>query len=481
MNYLTRALKGMFFIFLIVLVMEFYGYASASEKRDSGVEDQINLEVTVYNSNIGLVKDKRSLKLDKKGLVELRFMDVASKIIPESVSIKPITNPNNFFVLEQNYEYDLLNPMKLVDKYVGKQVKLLYKNPYTDKEQVVTATVLSNNDNNPVYKIGNEITFNYPGRILFPEVPADLISKPTLVWLLDNRVISKQELEVLYLTNGINWRADYVLVLNDKDTRSDLSGWVTIDNKSGTSYSNAVLKLVAGDVHRVKPKRIAMEADIAFVKSAAAPQFKEEAFFEYHIYTLDRRSTIKNNQTKQISLLSAQNIPIKKEFIYSGRDYYLLNLYREIIKTDKVGVYIEISNKKENNLGMPLPKGTIRVYKYDTQGSLQFVGEDSIEHTPKDEKINIKLGDAFYIVASRKQMSYEKISKNVIEVAFEISLRNHKKEDITVKVIEQMTGDWKILESSHEYQKQDAFRITFHVPVKKDKEEKLTYKARIKF
>lgn len=481
MNYLTRALKGMFFIFLIVLVMEFYGYASASEKRDSGVEDQINLEVTVYNSNIGLVKDKRSLKLDKKGLVELRFMDVASKIIPESVSIKPITNPNNFFVLEQNYEYDLLNPMKLVDKYVGKQVKLLYKNPYTDKEQVVTATVLSNNDNNPVYKIGNEITFNYPGRILFPEVPADLISKPTLVWLLDNRVISKQELEVLYLTNGINWRADYVLVLNDKDTRSDLSGWVTIDNKSGTSYSNAVLKLVAGDVHRVKPKRIAMEADIAFAKSAAAPQFKEEAFFEYHIYTLDRRSTIKNNQTKQISLLSAQNIPIKKEFIYSGRDYYLLNLYREIIKTDKVGVYIEISNKKENNLGMPLPKGTIRVYKYDTQGSLQFVGEDSIEHTPKDEKINIKLGDAFDVVASRKQMSYEKISKNVIEVAFEISLRNHKKEDITVKVIEQMTGDWKILESSHEYQKQDAFRITFHVPVKKDKEEKLTYKARIKF
>lgn len=481
MNYLTRALKGIFFIFLIVLVMEFYGYASASEKRDSGVEDQINLEVTVYNSNIGLVKDKRSLKLDKKGLVELRFMDVASKIIPESVSIKPITNPNNFFVLEQNYEYDLLNPMKLVDKYVGKQVKLLYKNPYTDKEQVVTATVLSNNDNNPVYKIGNEITFNYPGRILFPEVPADLISKPTLVWLLDNRVISKQELEVLYLTNGINWRADYVLVLNDKDTRSDLSGWVTIDNKSGTSYSNAVLKLVAGDVHRVKPKRIAMEADIAFAKSAAAPQFKEEAFFEYHIYTLDRRSTIKNNQTKQISLLSAQNTPIKKEFIYSGRDYYLLNLYREIIKTDKVGVYIEISNKKENNLGMPLPKGTIRVYKYDTQGSLQFVGEDSIEHTPKDEKINIKLGDAFYIVASRKQMSYEKISKNVIEVAFEISLRNHKKEDITVKVIEQMTGDWKILESSHEYQKQDAFRITFHVPVKKDKEEKLTYKARIKF
>ncbi len=481
MNNLTSMIKGIIFIYLIMLVMEFYGYVYASEKRDSGVEDQINLEVTVYNSNIGLVKDKRSLKLDKKGLVELRFMDVASKIIPESVSIKPITNPNNFFVLEQNYEYDLLNPMKLVDKYVGKQVKLLYKNPYTDKEQVVTATILSNNDNNPVYKIGNEITFNYPGRILFPEVPADLISKPTLVWLLDNRAVSKQELEVLYLTNGINWRADYVLVLNDKDTKSDLSGWVTIDNKSGTSYNNAVLKLVAGDVHRVKPRRIAMEADIAFAKSAAAPQVKEEAFFEYHIYTLDRRSTIKNNQTKQISLLSAQNIPIKKEFIYSGRDYYLLNLYKDLIKTDKVGVYIEISNKKENNLGMPLPKGIIRVYKYDTQNSLQFVGEDSIEHTPKDEKINIKLGDAFDVVASRKQMSYEKVSKNVIEVAFEISLRNHKKEDITVKVIEHMTGDWKILESSHEYKKQDAFRINFHVPVKKDKEEKLTYKARIRF
>jgi len=481
MIYKPNRLRIVLLCFFIISLLSYYDYIFAADQRSSGVEDQTGIEVTVYNSNIGLVKDKRQLRLDKKGIVELRFMDVASKIIPESVSIKPITNPNNFSVLEQNYEYDLLNPMKLVDKYVGKQVKLLSKNPYTDKEEVVTATILSNNDNNPVYKIGNEITFNYPGRIIFPEVPANLISKPTLVWLLDNRVTSKQDLEVLYLTNGINWRCDYVLVLNNNDTKSDLSGWVTIDNKSGASYNNAVLKLVAGDIHRVKTKRV-MEADTAvFMKPTAAPAFKEEAFFEYHIYTLDRKSTIKQNQTKQISLLSAQDIPVKKEFIYTGRDYYLLNLYRDPIKTGKVGVFIEMANKKENNLGMPLPKGILRVYKYDSQGSLQFVGEDSIDHTPKDEKINIKLGDAFDVVASRVQTGYEKISKNIIEVAFEISLRNHKKEDITVKVIETMTGDWKILESSHEYKKKDAFHITFDVPVKKDKEIKLTYKARVRY
>lgn len=473
--------KGILFItisaFIIITLLD---VAWGVEQLSTGLEDQSEMDITVYNSNIGLVKDKRQLKF-KKGVMELKFMDVASQIIPTSVSIKSITNPNSLFVLEQNYEYDLLSPRKLLDKYIGKQLKLFTKNHYTDKEEIVTATLLSNNEGTPVFKIGNEITFNYPGRIIFPEVPANLISKPTLVWLLDSRVASTQKLEVLYLTNGITWRSDYVLVLNEKDTKSNLSGWVTIDNKSGTSYNNAGIKLVAGDINRARGGRVQEMDVIPMAKAMAAPQFREETFFEYHIYTLDRKSTIKQNQTKQISLMNAQDIPVKKEFVYRGRDSYLLNPYRDLIKTDKVGVFIEIINKKDHNLGMPLPKGILRVYKYDNDGSLQFVGEDSIEHTPKDEKIKVKLGDAFDVVATRKQTGFERVAKNITEVAFEISLRNHKKEDIVVKVIERMTGDWKILDSSHGYKKMDAFNISFDIPVKKDKETILTYKARIKY
>ncbi len=478
-------MKIISFVFTVILVLfavfSVSGNAQAAEQRSTGIEDQIGLEVTVYNSNIGLVKDKRQVKL-QKGIQELKFMDVAAQIIPTSVNIKSLSGADSFNILEQNYEYDLLSPKKLLDKYVGKTLKLITRNPYTDKEEIATATLLSNNEGNPVYKIGNEITFNHPGRVIFPEVPENLISKPTLLWLLDSKTSSPQKIEALYLTNGINWRADYVLVLNEKDTSSNISGWVTIDNKSGATYNNAALKLVAGDINRVRDKRrMEMDAGMAVMAKAAAPQFKEETFFEYHIYTLGRKATVKQNQTKQISMLNAQDVPVSKQFIYQGQDYYFRNYYAEPFKNEKIGVFIEIANKAENNLGMPLPKGTLRMYKRDPDGSLQFIGEDSIEHTPKNEKIKLKTGDAFDVVATRKQMQWEKVAKNINEVAYEISLRNHKKEDITVKVVERIFGDWKVLESSHAYKKEDSTTISFDVPVQKDKEAKLTYKVRVKY
>ena len=223
----------------------------AFENQTSTLADQTALELTVYNSNLGLVKDQRELPLPR-GQQELKFMDVAAQIIPTSVRIGTPKNPQQLQVLEQNYEYDLLNPRKLLDKYVGREVKLYSRNYYTDKEELVSATVLANNEGTPVYQIGRDITYGHPGRVLFPEIPKDLISKPTLVWLLDHQTADPVPLEVLYLTNGINWRADYVLILNETDTRSDLSGWVTIDNKSGATYPNARLKLVAGDINRVQ-------------------------------------------------------------------------------------------------------------------------------------------------------------------------------------------------------------------------------------
>ncbi len=452
----------------------------ALDRRTSTQEDQTTLELTVYNSNLGLVKDQRQIKLES-GIQELKFMDVASQIIPASVSIKSLLETDPFTVLEQNYEYDLLSPSKLLDKYVGKEVKLYTKNPYTEREEMVSATLLANNENQPVFQIGRDITFNHPGRILFPEIPRDLISKPTLIWLLKNTQTHPQKIEALYLTNGINWKSDYVLILNAEDSRADLSGWVTIDNKSGATYKNAGLKLVAGDINRVQENFQMAKKVMALSREAAAPQFKEESFFEYHLYSLERKTTLKENQTKQISLLNADRIPVSKEFIYRGSTYYYRNKQGEVISNQKVGVFIQIANSKAHHLGMPLPKGTVRVYKRDSDGNLQLVGEDSIEHTPKDEKIRLKLGEAFDLKAERKQMEWEKIASDTYESAYEVSLRNHKKEDVVIRVIEPLPGDWKVLENSYPFTKLDASTIAFEIPVPKDKESKLKYRVRIRF
>ena len=483
---MRRVFHSFLLVALAVLFLETIAFASGSESSPvaltSGLEDQTGVAITIYNVNLGLVKDQREIKLPK-GTNDLRFMDVASKIIPTSVYIKSLIDPDSLQILEQNYEYDLLNPQKLLDKYVGKEIKLYYKNPYTEREEIVQATLLSNNGG-PIFKIGDEITFGHPGRIIFPGVPENLISKPTLVWLLDNSLSSPQKVEASYLTDGINWRADYVLTLNDKDDKADLSGWVTIDNKSGATYKNAKLKLVAGDVNRVRDEYEYKDKMLRYAKAEAvpaAPQFKEEEFFEYHIYTLQRTSTIKENQTKQISLMTAADIPVKKELLYYGAKYYYYSQYGEAMSNQKVGVFVEMENKKEYNLGMPLPKGIVRVYKHDTEGSLQFVGEDSIDHTPKDEKIRVKLGEAFDVVGSRKQTDWKKIAYDTYEAAFEISLRNHKKEDVTVKVVEPIPGDWKMLTSSYEYKKTEAFTAEFNIPVPKDKEVKLTYRVRMRF
>jgi hypothetical protein len=453
----------------------------AADTRLTDGKDQSAVEITIYNSNIGLVKDHRKISLGK-GTQELRFMDVASQVIPSSVSIKSLSRPDSLSVLEQNYEYDLLNPGKLLDKYVGKEVKLVTKNLYTDKEETVTAMVLSNDNGVPIYRINNEITFSHPGRILFPGLPENLIPKPTLVWLLNSTTDATQDIEALYLTNGINWQADYVLLLNAKETMAGLSGWVTIDNKSGAAYRDARLKLVAGDIHRVEeyyPAERFRATSLAV--TTLQSQFKEDAFFEYHIYKLERKATIKENQTKQINFLEAENVPVRKEFIYRGAQYYFQDRHEELQSKDKVAVFIEISNRKEDNLGTPLPKGTIRVYKLDSDGSSQFVGEDRVEHTRKDEKVRARLGYAFDIGATRKQTQWEKISKDTYEVAFEITLKNHKKEDITVKVVEPLPGDWKVLESSLPYKKEDANTIFFDVPAKKDGEVKLSYRVRVRF
>ena len=452
------------------------GYAAP---LTSSLKDQQDVGVTIYNSNIGLVKDTRLIEF-KPGVHELKFMDVAAKIDPTTVHIKSLINGSSLNVLEQNYEYDLLNPQKLLEKYVGQKVQLATINPETKKEEIVEATLLSTQGGN-IFQIGDKIHIGHHGRVLLTRIPENLIPQPTLVWMVENRLSKPQKVEASYLTSGINWKADYVAVLNKLDTMTDLTGWVTIDNRSGATYQNALLKLVAGDIHRVQAE---LKEDYARGKVAAAeaagPQFKEESFFEYHLYTLDRRTTIKDNQTKQMTLLDAKQVPLKKLFIFSGRPQYYYYQDQSSNK-QKIGVFLELENSKKNNLGIPLPKGTIRVYKEDKDGSLQFVGEDGIDHTPKDEKFKIKIGEAFDVVGERIQTDYKRLGRNLFEVAFEVSLRNHKNEDIKVFVEEPIPGDWEMLSNTHPFEKLQAHLVRFDVPVAKDKEVKVKYRIRFKY
>ena len=469
--------KSFFLIPLISFLLSIQiGFATP---LTSNLKDQQDVAVTIYNSNVGLVKDTRLIDF-KPGIHELKFMDVAAKIDPTTVHIKSLINGSSLNVLEQNYEYDLLSPQKLLEKFVGQKVQLATINPETKKEEIVEATLLSTQGGN-IYQIGDKIHIGHYGRVLLPKIPENLIAQPTLVWMLENRFSRPQKLEASYLTSGINWKADYVTVLNKLDTMTDLTGWVTIDNRSGATYQNALLQLVAGDIHRVQGE---MRMDYARPMAAAkeaSPQFKEESFFEYHLYTLDRRTTIKDNQTKQMTLLDANQVPIRKLFIFSGAPQYYYYQMDQGSQKQKIGVFLELENSKRNNLGIPLPKGTIRVYKEDKSGSLQFIGEDRIDHTPKDEKFKIKIGEAFDVVGERVQTEYKRLGRNLFEVAFEVSLRNHKKEDIKVLVEEPIPGDWEMLSRTHPYEKLSAHLIRFEVPVAKDKEEKVKYRIRFRY
>jgi hypothetical protein len=445
----------------------------------SSLDDQEEVSVTVYNSNLGLVKDTRRIRLSN-GLTDLKFTGVAAQIMPQTVHIQSLTDPAGLEILEQNYQYDLLTPEKLIEKFVGQEIKVL-------KDGIeIPVTILSAN-NGLVYRMGNRIFTDrggYPGQLIFPEIPENLIPKPTLVWRLENQLGRPQKVEATYLTQGINWKADYVMVLDKEDRRTDLTGWVTLDNKSGAAYRNANLKLVAGDVNRVFDQYGYMAGGRVLEEvaaKAAAPAFSEQAFFEYHLYTLQRPTTIKDNETKQVTLLASNQVPVTKRFLYYGAQNYYRTPYGVPVSNQKIGVYVELANKTDNHLGMPLPKGTVRVYKADGDGSLQFVGEDRIDHTPKDETIKIKMGEAFDIVAERRQTEWRKLSDDLYEVAFEVSLRNHKDSPVTVSVIEPIPGDWEILNTSHDYQKVEAHTVQFDIPVKKNGEAKLQYRVRMKF
>src|SRR5258705_2345540 len=455
----------------------------ASKDQSTSLNDQTDLAVTVYNSNIALVRDVRELELPR-GNFRLKFMDIAATVNPATVHFRSLTEPDKVGVLEQNYEYDLLEPAKLLNKYVGKEVTLVrsYMENGSSKREEIKATLLANN-NGPVWKIGNDIvTGGYSESYRFPEVPANLYERSTLLMSLENSGSTKQKIESSYLAGNLSWNADYVLTVGREDKAADLDGWVTVVNNSGTAFRNARLQLVAGDLNRLQPAVAGAMARDMVMKAARAEQFAQENFSEYHLYTLGRKTSVEDKETKQISLLQGSGIPVAKHFVVNGQNFYYHNQQNpgSPIK-DNVMAFYKFKNEEKSGLGMPMPAGNVRVYQKDSKGNILFVGEDRIDHTPKDEMLNIHIGSAFDVVSERKQTDYKRIDTHLWEMEFEITLRNHKDSPITVEVNEPIGGDWEMLTSSYKYTKTAAWAAQFNVPVAANGTSLLKYRIRARW
>lgn len=485
---MTRFLNrpGFQFLFCILTIMTaITNHIEANEQRTT-LEDQTAVAVTIYNEDLALIKDQRLVTLEQ-GVSRLAYRGVSANMRPETAMLRSLNNQSGFHVLEQNFDYDLLTPDKLLDHYVGKQVKIVRTNPATGKETVEKATVLSTQQG-VVVRISDRLESNPRGQFVFDHVPSTLRDEPTLVTLIQNKKSGQHKLELSYLSGGLSWQADYVAELNADDQQLDLLGWVTLKNHSGAHYKQARLQLVAGDVNRVKQdmqlRALQKARTVAVIESADA--MSEESLFEYHLYTLNRPTDIAHNQTKQVSLLEAQSVPVDKEFVLQGQDYYYRSSYGNIGEKLKVGVYVQFENKEEYSLGLPMPKGIVRVYKRDSGGHAQFIGEDRIDHTPKNETVRLKLGDAFDITANRNQTLFAKRSasepfNHVFEAAYEIELKNAKDDAVEIIVREPIPGDWKILKESHQHQKVASGTSQWTVEIDAESSAVLKYTVLVRY
>jgi hypothetical protein len=465
-----------------LFVMACHVPAMAAEYATT-LADQQGVAVTIYNQDLALVKDRRTISLPA-GEHVLAFREVSAQLRPETA----LLTGDGLAVLEQNFEFDLLTPRALLEKYVGRQVTVVRTHPTTGEESREQATVLSASDG-VVLKLGDRIETGVPGRLAFADVPENLRDRPTLTMRTRSGTDKPRAVELSYLTAGLGWQADYVAELNPADDAVDLNGWVTLTNTSGATYHNANLQLVAGDVHRApldEPGDLLARAKVMAMSAEMQEGMAEEQMFEYHLYSLERPTTIRDNQTKQVALLQAGQVPCRKELVLEGRDHYYRSQYGETGEKGKIGVFVEIDNSKKNNLGLPLPKGVVRVYKKDGRERLQFVGEDRIDHTPENETLRLKLGDSFDVTAWRKQTDFKKVAgfaryNYVYEAAFRIELKNGKKEAATVKVVEPVPGDWEMLEQSLPHEKAASNTAVWQVPVPALGSTVLSYRVRVKY
>lgn len=433
------------------------------------------LGVTIYNDGQALVRDARKLHL-ARGVQKIAMREVAATIRPETASLKSVAGPG-FDVLEQNFDFDLLTPAALLNKYVGRQVTVWHTNPATGTESSEAATVLATNEG-VVLRYKDRIETGVSGRLAFPDVPANLRDRPTLSMTLAAAEAGEGTVELSYLANQMGWKADYIANLNADGTRMTLNGWVTLTNRSGTAYENATLQLVAGTLNRVTEAARPMELRMAAKAAAPAAEMVEEKLGDYHLYTLPRPTTIENNQTKQVALLSAADVPVQREYVLQNPnvDWWYMGRHGDIQKGLKPSVYLRFENRG-GDLGIPLPAGTVRAYMPDSHGGAQLIGEDSLAHTARNEQVALRMGEAFDLTADRVQTDYRALSDRSRQSSYRIELRNADSRPVTVTVREPLHGDWKITAESQEHVKESAGSAAWKVKVPADGKAVLEYTA----
>ncbi len=426
-----------------------------------------DVAVTVYNNNLGVISETRSLDI-KKGTNRLAFTDVPALIDAASVRVELPGGKNKLTILEQNYAFDLVGPEQMYQKYIDEQIEIVDEDGklYTGKLLAFNGGAITLLDASGKVKI---VSASKVTEVNFPALPEGLITRPTLFWLYNSSADGKQDLRVGYQTSGLSWNAEYVGVLNEAETSLGLSGWSSINNQSGKTYENATLKLIAGDISRAQDQLIIRGGRSKEVTlSAMAPGFEEKQFFEYHMYTLPRKATVADKEIKQLSLFDPATSAVRKVYMYKPE---------ENIK--QVAVVVKFKNSQQTGLGMPLPAGRVRLFKADTDGSMILLGEDLIDHTPKDEEVDLKVGYAFDIAAEERLMSHKSISDRVEEREYEVEFRNHKKEAVTISVEKKLWGTFEILTANFQHKRKDANTMTFDVPVSADQTVVVKYKVRI--
>lgn len=446
-------------------------------------------------SGWAVVKLRQYVQLPE-GVSEVRIRDVAADIIPSSVSFKSLTDTEHTTVLDQNFLYDLASVATIIGRYVDHKVVLV-----GEKDGVFLEGTLLNSkaDEGQLLQLANvkePLRLAQFNELRLPALPEGLVTKPTLLWKIKAQKAGRHLAEITYLADHITWRADYTLVIPDKEDKFNFSGWATIQNESGATYTQARLKLMGGDVQRLQeqPARggaMACPFSATAQNEKAIQRFIEKSFFEYHLYTLGRPTTIPDRSSKQIELFApATDVPCRRVYVYEGARVPEQYRHRSqpvdesfgVPTNTKVDVYLEFKNDEKNRLGMPLPAGNVRVYLRDPDDqTAEFIGEDEIEHTPKDEKVRLRLGEAFDIAAERRQTNFNvNVDEKWMTESFEIRLRNHKREEVTVYCHEELYRwvNWKIEPASHPFEKLNARKVRFAVAVPPGGESVLTYTVR---
>ncbi len=484
-----------------------------AQDKSAASHDDAAAALTIYNQSFAVVKQTLPLEL-KGGTTQVEVTDITAHLEPDSVILRDPKSGRDLHILEQNYRNDVASQARLLSFYEGKTIEFLVNGvlkpgkiirsgyvphyvPYNSYDQQYyqqQQAYVNSGSGEPIIEIDGKLQFGLPGQPVFPALTNETILKPTLSWLLQSDKSGATTAEFSYVTGGMSWHADYNVVAPATGNMLEVVGWVTLDNQTGKTFPNARIKLMAGDVNKIQPG-VAFDRMQSFGAAmkveAMAPAVTERSFDEYHLYTLERPSTLYDRETKQVEFVRASGVPSKRVYVYDGvqidqnyRNYPMENIRDMenfgVRSNPKIWTMVEFKNSKENHLGMPLPKGRVRFYRRDTDGQLEFTGENMIDHTPADETIRLYTGNVFDAVGERKR-TYFKVERNArtVDESFEIKLRNHKKEPIEIRVVEHLYrwSNWDIVKNSDPFNKIDSKTIEYRVTVPADGEKVVTYTA----